>query len=166
MKRYLAADYDGAPFRLFGAPHLVSLAITLLVKQFQRLAERKIPVYWAAGRVDLPDRWPSAIPLPDNVHVFSTRSPETRKLDALKIQPQQLREHMRQRGLAHAGHVLDQQVAARQQAAEREVHLSILAEKDVVDRGLGLLQALQASIVIVHIPLPPRAASPFCRARV
>lgn len=45
-------------------------AIMLLVKQLEQLAERRIAVYWAAGRVDSPDRWPSAISLPDNVHVF------------------------------------------------------------------------------------------------
>jgi DNA repair exonuclease SbcCD nuclease subunit len=45
-------------------------AIMFLVKQFEQLAQRNIPVYWAAGRVDSPDRWPSAVSLPDNVHVF------------------------------------------------------------------------------------------------
>jgi hypothetical protein len=88
------------------------------------------------------------------------------ELDALVVRADDARDGMRQRGLANARDVLDQQVAACQQAAEREIHLSILAQKDVVDRCLSLLQALQASIVIVHIPLPPRAASPFCRARV
>ena len=41
-----------------------------LVEQFARLAERDIPVYWAGGRVDPPEAWPSAITLPGNVHVF------------------------------------------------------------------------------------------------
>ncbi|HUT13501.1 MAG TPA: DNA repair exonuclease [Thermoguttaceae bacterium] len=41
-----------------------------LVEQFHRLAERKIPVYWAGGTVDPPDAWPSAVSLPENVHIF------------------------------------------------------------------------------------------------
>ncbi len=44
-----------------------------LVEQFGRLAEREIPVYWAGGRVDPPDAWPSALTLPDNVHLFPQR---------------------------------------------------------------------------------------------
>lgn len=35
-----------------------------LSEQFKRLAQRAIPVYWAAGRVDPPELWPSAVPLP------------------------------------------------------------------------------------------------------
>lgn len=42
-----------------------------LLDQFQRLSERNIRVYWAGGPDDLPDSWPSAFPLPDNVHFFS-----------------------------------------------------------------------------------------------
>lgn len=41
-----------------------------LVEQFNRLAEREILVYWAGGRVDPPAAWPSALALPENVHVF------------------------------------------------------------------------------------------------
>jgi len=41
-----------------------------LAEQFARLAERGIAVYWAGGSVDPPEAWPSAVPLPDNVHVF------------------------------------------------------------------------------------------------
>jgi DNA repair exonuclease SbcCD nuclease subunit len=40
-----------------------------LSEQFARLAERRIPVYWAAGSVDPPEVWPAVIPLPDNVHL-------------------------------------------------------------------------------------------------
>lgn len=47
-----------------------------LVEQFQRLAERGIAVYWAGGRVDPPEQWPSAIQLPQNVHRFPTGRPE------------------------------------------------------------------------------------------
>ncbi len=41
-----------------------------LSEQFARLAERNIAVYWAGGRVDPPDVWPTSITLPENVHVF------------------------------------------------------------------------------------------------
>ena len=41
-----------------------------LSEQFARLAERNIAVYWAGGRVDPPDVWPTSISLPENVHVF------------------------------------------------------------------------------------------------
>ncbi|HVX14478.1 MAG TPA: metallophosphoesterase [Pirellulales bacterium] len=49
--------------------------IDFLRRQFTRLAERQIPVYWAGGRVDRPERWPAALPLPENVHRFSSRRP-------------------------------------------------------------------------------------------
>lgn len=41
-----------------------------LLEQFQRLAERGIPVYWAGGSVDPPDVWPSWASLPEHVHLF------------------------------------------------------------------------------------------------
>ena len=41
-----------------------------LVRQFQRLAEREIAVYWAGGRVDPVEAWPQSMRLPENVHVF------------------------------------------------------------------------------------------------
>jgi DNA repair exonuclease SbcCD nuclease subunit len=44
--------------------------IVFLYEQFQRLAEREIHVYWAGGKIDQPDDWPDAVPLPDRVHVF------------------------------------------------------------------------------------------------
>lgn len=47
-----------------------------LVEQFQRLAERKIPVYWAGGSVDSPDVWPPGVTLPNNVVVFPMGKPE------------------------------------------------------------------------------------------
>jgi DNA repair exonuclease SbcCD nuclease subunit len=52
-------------------------AIVLLLDQFARLNERKIPVYWAGGTVDLPDSWPRSVPLPENVHVFPIGRVET-----------------------------------------------------------------------------------------
>jgi hypothetical protein len=42
-----------------------------LLEQFERLAAREIPVYWAGGALDPPDAWPAAVPLPGNVHRFS-----------------------------------------------------------------------------------------------
>jgi exonuclease SbcD len=50
--------------------------VELLIRQFERLRERHIPVYWAGGRVDRPERWPPPLRLPDNVHRFSDRRPE------------------------------------------------------------------------------------------
>jgi DNA repair protein SbcD/Mre11 len=47
-----------------------------LATQFARLAEREIPVYWTSGRVDLAESWPTAIRLPENVHVFPAGRPE------------------------------------------------------------------------------------------
>ena len=41
-----------------------------LVQQFHRLRDRGIPVYWAGGKVDPPEAWPSGFELPDNVHCF------------------------------------------------------------------------------------------------
>ena len=41
-----------------------------LAEQFGRLAEREIAVYWAGGRVDPPETWPSTVTLPENVHLF------------------------------------------------------------------------------------------------
>lgn len=51
-------------------------AMAFLVNQFQRLADRNIPVYWAGGEVDPPDRWPAAARLPSNVKVFPPRKIE------------------------------------------------------------------------------------------
>lgn len=45
-------------------------ALSFLFEQFQLLREQKIHVYWAGGREDAPDAWPSEVPLPDNVHLF------------------------------------------------------------------------------------------------
>ena len=56
------------------------------------------------------------------------------ELDALELQPDQPCEHMGERGLAHAGYVLDQQVAARDQAGQREAQFVPLAEDDVAGR--------------------------------
>ena len=55
------------------------------------------------------------------------------ELDALEVQPERARQHVRERGLADAGQILDQQVAAREQAGEREADLLFLAEDDAAD---------------------------------
>lgn len=47
-------------------------AALFLLTQFERLAERGIPVYWCSGSVDQPDRWPSAAALPDNVTTITS----------------------------------------------------------------------------------------------
>jgi DNA repair protein SbcD/Mre11 len=47
-----------------------------LKRQFERLAQRNVPVYWAAGRVDRPERWPAALRLPDNVYPFTGHRPQ------------------------------------------------------------------------------------------
>ncbi len=47
-------------------------AAAFLLGQFERLADKGIEVYWCGGNVDHPDRWPSAIELPDNVVVFAS----------------------------------------------------------------------------------------------
>ncbi|QEG40013.1 metallophosphoesterase family protein [Roseimaritima ulvae] len=44
--------------------------IALLVEQFENLHEQNIPVFWAAGDADDPQKWPEAITLPDNVTLF------------------------------------------------------------------------------------------------
>ncbi len=41
-----------------------------LIEQFTRLRDRGIPVYWAGGRSDPPEAWPSGMEMPDNVHLF------------------------------------------------------------------------------------------------
>ena len=44
-----------------------------LLEHFEKLQQNKIPVYGAAGTVDDPDRWPEAVALPANVHLFSKK---------------------------------------------------------------------------------------------
>jgi hypothetical protein len=52
-------------------------AIVLLLDQFARLNDRGIPVYWAGGKLDVPDLWPRSVSLPPNVHVFPIGRVET-----------------------------------------------------------------------------------------
>lgn len=44
-----------------------------LLDQFEILRQRNIMVYWAGGVADDPERWPSAVSLPSNVHYFPKR---------------------------------------------------------------------------------------------
>ena len=46
--------------------------IVFLREQFQRLDELEIHIYWAGGKIDPPDAWPEAVPLPGGVHLFPT----------------------------------------------------------------------------------------------
>ena len=59
------------------------------------------------------------------------------ELHALPGEAEHLRQRVRQRGLADAGHVLDEQVAARQQAGECQAHGLGLAEDHAVQGGQG-----------------------------
>lgn len=47
-----------------------------LAEQFERLNQRGIAVYWAGGRVDSPEAWPSCVRLPPNVHYFAPGTPQ------------------------------------------------------------------------------------------
>ena len=49
------------------------------------------------------------------------------------LRPERRRERLRERRLAHAGNVLDQQVAAREQAGEREPQRLVLADDDAAE---------------------------------
>ncbi len=49
------------------APH----ELLFLVQQFQRLADRNIPIYWSGGSIDSVSQWPSYIAWPNNVHRFA-----------------------------------------------------------------------------------------------
>jgi len=51
--------------------------ISLLLEHFEKLHEENIPVFWAAGQVDDPQKWPEAIPLPDNVTLFPRERTES-----------------------------------------------------------------------------------------
>ncbi len=48
-----------------------------LLEHFDELAKKNIQVYWAGGHADDPDRWPDAVALPANVHLFTKRQVES-----------------------------------------------------------------------------------------
>ena len=60
------------------------------------------------------------------------------ELDALEGALEGMRQGLGQRGLAHAGHVLDQQMAARQQGDERQFNGFVLAANHAPNGALQL----------------------------
>ena len=56
-----------------------------------------------------------------------------RELHARERQPEGARQRLRQRGFAHAGHVFNQQMAARQQAHHAALHLRGLASDHAIE---------------------------------
>ncbi len=50
--------------------------VAFLLEQFENLRARNIQVYWIGGNADDTDRWPAAISLPSNVHLFSEKQVE------------------------------------------------------------------------------------------
>src|ERR1019366_3657847 len=56
-----------------------------------------------------------------------------RELHPLERQAQRLGERMGQRGFAHPRNVLDQQMAARQQAGQAQPYLTVLSQNHLVD---------------------------------
>ena len=77
-----AAMVDQVDFVLLSGDllHPLSTGATgpaFLIEQFERLAQRKIQIFWAGGTVDDPERWPDAVPLPSNVHYFSKKQVES-----------------------------------------------------------------------------------------
>jgi len=55
------------------------------ITQIHRLKTADIPVFIVSGNHDAAGQMTRSLPYPDNVHVFSPKSPETRTLDALKV---------------------------------------------------------------------------------
>ena len=64
----------------------------------------------------------------------------------LKRRPSDDRQRVRQRGLADARHVLDQQVAAGQQADQRLANLQVLADDDLADLAGGCVNFAEHEI--------------------
>lgn len=46
-------------------------AMAMLLDYFEQLSAKQRPVFWVAGQADDPQRWPEAVPFPDNVTLFS-----------------------------------------------------------------------------------------------
>ncbi|MCW0465943.1 hypothetical protein NB705_003016 [Xanthomonas sacchari] len=68
------------------------------------------------------------------------------ELHALEAKPQARRQRMRQRGLAQAGQILDQQMSAGQQGDKRHAHLLRLAQDQRIDLLLGARERLAQRI--------------------
>ncbi len=70
-----AAVAENVDFLLLSGDLLSPMAagphgMSLLLDGFEQLAAKGKPVFWAAGAVDDPQRWPEAVPLPPNVTLF------------------------------------------------------------------------------------------------
>lgn len=70
-----AAGADNIDFLVLSGDLLSPMAagphgMSLLLEGFARLHAAGKPVFWAAGLADDPQRWPEAVPLPPNVHLF------------------------------------------------------------------------------------------------
>ena len=71
------------------------------------------------------------------------------ELDALERAVEGARERLRERCLAHAGNVFDQQVAAREQSGERELDYVFLAFHDARNRAQKLGESFAGGVGIV-----------------
>jgi hypothetical protein len=65
------------------------------------------------------------------------------ELDPVELQAQRQGQRVRQRGLADPGHVVDEEVAAGQQAGQREAHLAVLADHDLADLARRRVQFVE-----------------------
>ena len=81
---------------------------------------------------------------PDNVRWEQVAG----ELHTLEIQREAGGQRMGQGGLAHAGHVFQQQVAAGDQAGEGELHLARLAQQHAIDLGHGGLQVRAQRFIV------------------
>ena len=80
---------------------------------------------------------------PDNVR----RQQVAGELHALEVEREGGGQRMRQRGLAHPGHVFEQQVTAGDQAGEGELDLTRLAQQYLVDLGQRGIEPAQQGII-------------------
>ena len=69
-----------------------------------------------------------------------------RELHALEIQAQGRGHGARQGGLAQAGQVFDEQVAAGKQRGERQLHFAWFAQHQLVDLGQGVVEGLAGAL--------------------
>src|SRR5437870_877594 len=81
------------------------------------------------------------------------------ELDALELQAERSREHVRQRGLADSRQVLDQQVAAREQAGQRQSDLCLFAENDLAGRLDRAIDRRPGSALRLELGLKEHALS-------
>src|SRR5262245_46605485 len=72
------------------------------------------------------------------------------ELDTLEVQAERRRQRVGEHGLAHPGDVLDEQVAAREQARDRQPDLAVLTEYDAADLDDDFLDLLRG-----HAPVNP-----------